>query len=228
MSLGRELFVRTDSYYFFGIGSPALGAGIIGLLAIAGLLFAIFRDRRRTWPLLLICAASVAVYAVAGNVIGVRRVIPLVICLGIFALLLLHSWTRSRSVWIRAAAYILFAAWLIIGGYEYFSVREGLASAEIALPKDFDFVVPPGETMARAIAHMVDGSLSLPADMSGYEPDRTLCILYVLESPNPKYSPNEIIAQTDRHGWSIPSTAPRFTGFRRRFQRFLARVARRD
>lgn len=36
VSLARELFVRADSYYFFGTGSPALGAGLIGLLAAAG------------------------------------------------------------------------------------------------------------------------------------------------------------------------------------------------
>jgi hypothetical protein len=217
LSLGKELFIRGDSYYLFDNGAPALGAGLIGLLAMGGLLLAMFRDARRAWPLLLICAASVVVYAVAGNVIGVRRAIPLVISLGIFATLLLGRMAASRLLWMRVTARVAFAAWLIIGAYEFNAERVGLASARIAVPTDFDFRVPPGETMASTVSKMLDGTIPVPADWSGYEPDRTLCILFVLGEPAPKYSPSEIIAQCDKHGWSIPSNAPRFARYRRHF-----------
>lgn len=217
LSLGRELGIRGDSYYLLDNGAPALGAGLIALLAMGGLLLAVFRDARRAWPLLLICATSVGVYAVAGNVIGVRRAIPLVVALGIFAALLLRALAASRLLWIRAVAWAAFAAWMIIGAYEFNAERAGLASARIALPGDFDFRIPPGETMASTVSKMLDGSIPIPADLSGYEPDRTLCILFVLGEPAPKYSPHEIVAQCDRHGWSIPSRAPRFARFRRHF-----------
>jgi len=216
VSLAKELFLRGDSYYFFSNGAPALGAGLIPLLAIAGLVAAMVQDRRRTWPLLLISALSIAIYAVAGNVVGVRRAIPLVVALALFACLLLRSLSASRMLFVRGAAYAAAVIWLAIAGNEYLATRDGLASGRIQLPRDFEFKIPAGQTMAGAVAGILNGSTKLPPDLAGYEPDRTLSILYVLGQPTPPYSRQEVILRCDAHGWSIPSDAPRFLRFRKR------------
>jgi hypothetical protein len=215
VSLAKELFLRGDSYYFFSNGAPALGAGFIELIVIAGFITVLLQDRRRAWPLILISVLSTGIYAVAGNVGGVRRVIPLVVCLGVFACLFLKSRATSRMLSVRAAAYGAMAVWLAIAASEFLSVRQGLASGRIQLPRDFDFPIPPGKTMASAIGGILNGSVALPADLAGYEPDRTLSILYVLGKPSPRYSPHEIIQRCDAHGWSIPSDAPRFVRVRK-------------
>lgn len=215
VSLAKEMFLRADSYYFFGNGAPALGGGLIELIAIAGLIAAIVLDRRRTWPLILISVLSIGIYAAAGNVGGVRRVIPLVVCLGVFGCLCLRSLEASRMRSLRAAAYIAVAIWLAIVANEFRAVRAGLASAQIQLPRDFEFYIAPGQTMPGTIAGLLNGSIALPADLQGYEPDRTLSILYVLGKPSPRYSPQEIILRCDAHGWSIPSNAPRFARLRK-------------
>ena len=215
VSLAKELFLRGDSYYFFSNGAPALGAGFIELIAIAGLIAALVQDRRRTWPLILISVLSIGIYAVAGNVVGVRRVIPLVVCLGVFASLFLRSLATSRMLSVRVAAYGAMAIWLGIAGSEFLGVRQGLASGKIQLPRDFDFKIPPGQSMASTIEGILNGSVALPPDLAGYEPDRTLSILYLLGKPSPRYSPHEIVRQCDLHGWSIPSDAPRFVRVRK-------------
>jgi hypothetical protein len=217
--LGRELFLGGDSYYFFSNGAPALGAGFIGLLAVAGLIAAIIRDARRVWPLILLCLTSTGMYAAAGNVIGVRRVIPLVVTLAVFACLLLRWLAQSSRLFVRAAAYIAMAICVTIAAKDFLAVRAGLASARIQLPHDFEFRVPPGQTMASTVSGLLDGSFRLPQDLSGYEPDRTLSILYVLGKSAPLYSPHAIIQRCDAHGWSIPSNAPRFVRIRRHFSR---------
>jgi hypothetical protein len=216
VSLAKEIFLRGDSYYFFSNGAPALGAGFIELIAIAGFIMVLLQDLRRAWPLMLISVLSIGMYAIAGNVGGVRRVIPLVVCLGLFACFFLRFLATSRMRSVRAAAYGAMAIWLAIAAGEFFSLRQGLASGRIQLPRDFDFQIPPGQTMASNVEGILNGSVALPADLAGYEPDRTLSILYVLGSPSPRYSPHEIIQRCDAHGWSIPSDAPRFVRVRKR------------
>jgi hypothetical protein len=152
---------------------------------------------------------SFALYCLSGNVIGVRRAQPLVIVLGIFACLFLRTLLASTSRVLRSSAYLAFGIWMATSIYQWQNVRAGLGAAQIALPRDFDFLIPPGQTMATTIAHLLDGSVRLPEDLTGYEPDRTLCILYVLSLPKPLYTPDQIIARCDLHGWSIPSNAPR-------------------
>lgn len=70
--------------------------------------------------------------------------------------------------------------------------------------------------MAVEIALLAGRAKTLPADLAGYEPDRTLCILYRLTQPNPIVGPREIVARCDEHGWSIPSNRSRFSWLRRR------------
>src|SRR5579871_1066146 len=215
ITLAKELAVRGDSYYFFSDGAPALGSLFIASIAAAGVAVAL-RDLRRTWPLMLISALSIAIYAIAGNVIGVRRAIPLVVCLGVFACLFLRTLAASRTLSIRAAGYGAMALWLGLCAYDYLNLRSGLASASIPLPRDFDFPIPTGETMASVVEKILNGSAALPPDLAGYEPDRTLAILYLLGKRNEEFSPREIVQRCDAHGWSIPSDSPRFVRIRKR------------
>ncbi len=205
----KELFVRTDSYYMFANGRPALGTPLIGALAVAGLVWVAIRYKRAAWQLLAVALTSLSLLAVAGNVPGVRRAVPLMICLALFAVLLLHSLLKSDRIGIRAIALVLFALWLIPSAIQYNAIRNELLTAQILLPHDFEFTVENGGTMSSTIEAFVNRSRPLPPGLPGYEPDRTLCILYTLSQPDPIVSREELIAEADRHGWSIPSRTPR-------------------
>lgn len=208
--LASELFWRGDSYYFFSGERAALGNLGIGIAAAFGLILMTARHLRRCWPLLLVSAANVAMYAIAGNVVGVRRAIPLTVSLGIFAILGVRELTARRSAFVASAFLIILA----INLTSFNGIRKELESAEIPLPRDFEFAIPPAKTMASTVSGLVTGSISLPADLGGYEPDRTLSILYLLSKPHPLYSLPAIVAACDQHGWSIPSGSPRFMRFR--------------
>ncbi len=213
--LCRELFVHGGSYYFFSEGAAALGGIVVGVAALAGLVAMSVRQPSRCWPLLVVSAGVVGMYAVAGNVTGVRRAIPLVVCLGIFATLLLNMVPSRRRFWRAIAFYVPMILVIALEGVQFNDIRSGLATSRIALPHDFEFRIPPGKTMAQEIALLVAGSETLPGDLAGYEPDRTLCILYRLTQPNPIVSAREIVARCDQHGWSIPSSSSRFSRLRR-------------
>jgi hypothetical protein len=213
--LFREIFVHGDSYYFFGGGAPALGI-VVGLAAVLGLAVMSFRQPARCWPLFAVSVCTVGMYGLAGNVPGVRRTLPLVIALAIFAVLLLNSVAGRGSRWRAIAFYVPLAVAIAFETGRYNGIRTGLATSRIPLPRDFEFRIPPGSSMAAEIASLASGSVKLPADLQGYEPDRTLCILYRLTLPNPIVSTGEIISRCDRHGWSIPSGSSRFSRLRKR------------
>jgi hypothetical protein len=214
--LFRELFVQSWSYYFFSGGAAALGGIVVGVAALAGIVAMSFRASSKCWPLLVVSAGVVGMYAVAGNVTGVRRAVPLVVCLGIFAALLLNMLPSRRPIWRAIAFYVPLLMVITLEGVQFNNIRSGLATSRIALPHDFEFRIPPGKTMAEEIALLVERSETLPGDLAGYEPDRTLCILYRLTQPNPIVSAREIVARCDQHGWSIPSSSPRFSRLRNR------------
>ncbi len=216
VAASRELFIQTDSYYMFANGRSALGTPLVGALALAGLIWTAVHYKRAAWQLLGVALTSLALLAVAGNVPGVRRAVPLLICLGLFAVLLLHSLLESQRIAIRAGAVILFALWIIPSAFQYNAIRTELRTAQIVLPHDFEFTVENGGTMASTIYAFLNRSHPLPPGLTGYEPDRTLSILYTLSQPDPIVSRQELIAVVDGHNWSIPSHAPRLTWLRKR------------
>jgi hypothetical protein len=212
----KELFVQTASYYMFANGRPALATPLIGALALAGLVWTAVHYKQVAWQLFAVALASLALLAVAGNVPGVRRAVPLMICLALFAILLLHSLLQSERLAYRAIAVTLFALWLIPSAVQYEAIRSELLSSRILLPQDFEFTVENGGTMASTVEAFANRSRPLPPNLQGYEPDRTLCILFSLTEPTPIVSREEMIAACDRHGWSVPSNAPRFAWLRKR------------
>jgi hypothetical protein len=207
-----ELFLQGGSYYFFSNGAAALGGIVVGIAALAGIAATSFpKPSSRTWPLLILSAGVLGMYAVAGNVTGVRRAIPLVVSLAIFATLLLDLLSSQRPRWRALAFYGPILILITVEAAQYSGIRNGLATSKLPLPHDFEFQIPPGKTMAQEIALLSSGSERLPSDLVGYEPDRTLSILYRLTQPNPIVSAREIVARCDQHGWSIPSNSPRFS-----------------
>jgi hypothetical protein len=214
--LFRELFVQSWSYYFFSDGAAALGGIVVGVAALAGIVAMSFRAPSKCWPLLVVSAGIVGMYAVAGNVTGVRRAIPLVVCLGIFAALLLNMASSGRRFWGVIAFYVPMILVISSEAARFNNIRSGLATSRLELPHDFEFRIPPGQSMAEEIALLVGRSETLPGDLARYEPDRTLSILYRLTQPNPIVGAREIVARCDQHGWSIPSKSPRFSRLRQR------------
>lgn len=215
--LFQELFVQSSgSYYFFGNGAAALGGIVVGVAAVAGIAAMSYRQPSNCWPLLVLSAGVVGIYAVAGNVTGVRRAIPLVVSLGMFATLLLNMLPSRRPFWRAITFYGPILVVIALEGAQYNSIRNGLAASTIALPRDFEFQIPPGKSMAEEIASLVGRSQRLPGDLTGYEPDRTLSILHRLTQPSPIVGSREIVARCDEHGWSIPSNSPRFSWLRGR------------
>jgi hypothetical protein len=206
-----ELFIRGRSYYFFGNSAAALSGIVVGLAALAGIAVTGFRKASKTWPLLVLSIGVLGMYAVAGNVSGVRRAIPLVVSLAIFATLLLDMLSSQRPRWRTIAFYGPILILIAVEGIQYNGIRNGLATSKLELPHDFEFQIPPGKNMAEEIALLSGGFQKLPSDLAGYEPDRTLCILYRLTQPNPIVGVHEIVARCDQHGWSIPSNSPRFS-----------------
>lgn len=214
--LFQELFVQGGSYYFFGNGAAALGGIAVGVAAVAGIAAMSFREPSKCWPLLVLSAGVLGIYAVAGNVTGVRRAIPLMVSLGIFATLLLNMLPSRKPFWRAISFYGPLLVGIVFEGAQYNGIRSGLATSKIELPHDFEFRILPGRSMAEEIALLAGRSQSLPGDLAGYEPDRTLCILYRLTQPNSIVSAREIVARCDQHGWSIPSGSPRFSRLRGR------------
>ena len=213
-ALGGELFLRGDSYYFFSNGAPAFGTVVIGLVCIAALIYVAARQPATSWPLLAIVGGTLAMYAIAGNVPGVRRVIPLIVSLGMLAAVAFGMLARSRTG--EIAACLLLLAGIAFELRTDSAIRTALADSRIALPHDFEFSIPEGETMESTIRSFIAGSRKLPDDLEGYEPDRTLALLYRLTQPHPIISARDLVRACDRHGWSIPSTKPRLARLLRR------------
>jgi hypothetical protein len=213
-ALGRELFLKGDSYYFFSNGAPAFGTLLIGLVSVAALIYVATRQPSKSWPLLAIAAGTLAVYAIAGNVPGVRRVIPLIVSLGMFAAVAFGMLARNRT-WGIAACLLLLAS-IAFELRADSGIRTALADSRITLPRDFDFRIPEGETMESTLRSFIAGSRKVPDPLEGYEPDRTLALLYRLTQPHPIVSSRDLVAACDGHGWSIPSTKPRLARLLRR------------
>jgi hypothetical protein len=217
--LFQELFVQSrGSYYFFGNGAAALGGTgiVVGVAAVAGIAAMSYRGPSNCWPLLVLSSGVPVIYALAGNVTGVRRAIPLVVSLGMFATLLLNMLPSRKPFWRAITFYGPILVVIALEGAQYNGIRNGLATSRIALPHDFEFQIPPGKSMAEEIALLAGRSQRLPGDLAGYEPDRTLSILYRLTQPNPIVGSREIVARCDEHGWSVPSNSPRFSWLRGR------------
>jgi hypothetical protein len=217
--LFQELFVQGGgSYYFFGNGAAALGGTgiVVGVAAVAGIAAMSYRGPSNCWPLLVLSSGVMVIYALAGNVTGVRRAIPLVVSLGMFATLLLNMLPSRKPFWRAITFYGPILVVIALEGAQYNGIRNGLATSRIALPHDFEFQIPPGKSMAEEIALLAGRSQRLPGDLAGYEPDRTLSILYRLTQPNPIVGSREIVARCDEHGWSVPSNSPRFSWLRGR------------
>src|SRR5208283_1360009 len=76
----KEMFVQTASYYMFANGRPALATPLVGALALAGLVWTAVHYKRSAWQLFGLATVSLSSLALAGNVPGIRRAVPLVIC----------------------------------------------------------------------------------------------------------------------------------------------------
>lgn len=216
LALLGEVFSASGSYYAFLNGRAAAGPWLVAALAAAGALVAAVRFRRAALALAVIAAVTLLLTALAPQVPGVRRAIPLVAVLSLCAGLAIHWLWRSRLPAIRLSAICLLAAWLAVSFTSAWGLCRDLRFSAIALPHDFTFSIPPGSDMESAVAAFVALREPWPADWTGYEPDRTLAILYVLSSPHAPLSGSELICICETRGYALPANLRRFDWLRRR------------
>ena len=121
--LYRDLFIQAYSYFLGGLRYPAIplwrtGAILVGLAALGS--SAIFRHRRLGW-ILIIGALSISVALISGENTGVRRCIPFIFSLLIFASCGVDYLIRSRTLFTR---FFLIPLFLVVLLYCVYSSGE--------------------------------------------------------------------------------------------------------
>jgi len=169
--LSTELLRSGDSYYYF-TDQPALGAWPLALLAGGGLVWCAAR-RPRVWPWLVVAISTLALYAVAGGVLGVRRAIAVSVIagmgIGLFVDLLIKCRPAKKLLsasaggrigrtlvlnGISATLALLALLPLLVEVHSYGSaLSAGRGHARLAM--DFAFPIAKGETMTSTLDTVV-------------------------------------------------------------------------
>jgi hypothetical protein len=183
-----ELFVQGNSYYYFS-DQAALGSVVIIALGLAGLAVASF-EGRAIWPWLAVAAATIAMYAVAGGVVGVRRTIALAVVLGLGSgvavdaiAALARSFLHRRDL--RAALIAAVAAAVLLPGIaSAIQMEQGLATRRFEIPVDFSFPIAAGSNMPTTLAQVAgragagESWLSIAREREGV---RTAAMVFLLQ-----------------------------------------------
>jgi hypothetical protein len=145
--LARLLGVSGESYYYFS-ALPALGSAVLAVVLELCVLVACARWRA-WWPYLAVAGATLALWAVGGNLPGTRRVIALAVVGALAAGVVAdHVAARLPGGW-RPAWHLAAAAWVCVPLAVGIA---GWAGNRPALPLDWS--APPGATMADGFARL--------------------------------------------------------------------------
>jgi len=185
--LVRELAVAGDSYYYF-TSQAALGSTVLAVVVLVAMIVMIVR-RPGSWPWLLVVVVTLALYAVSGGVLGVRRAVSIPL-IGAIALGYLVDRIRARvgdrsrvlgTLAVTVAAVALIAPLAV----QVQQNRVALSSGEEALPRDFVFPGAEGETMPETLDRLADRLREDPAAMDDiateFEAERAFAMILLLQ-----------------------------------------------
>ncbi|SFL48947.1 hypothetical protein [Geodermatophilus ruber] len=182
-SLGGELFVRGESYYYFtdapALGSPWL-AGVLAVAVVAGTAL-----RPRLWPWTLALVLTVVLYALSGGVLGVRRAVAIPVLVALALAVVVDVLARRRAPLARLLL-VTAAGVAVLGplGGQYLDIRDGWRTGRYALPRDFDFPIAEGATMAEEVTALTgrlnSGAATYREIAAEREGERSLAMAWLL------------------------------------------------
>jgi len=206
----RECALRGGSYYYYS-EYPALSSPALWGSAILGMVVSLWQNKALwLWIGLL---GAVAIYAASGQMIGMRRGVPIVVFSMLFAGLF-WSWLWQRRSWAsRAGAGTLIVVSLAWAGLQALGLHERYADGTWKVRRDFRFALAPGKTMAQMYALFLQQPPELQKNWPGYEPDRTLAVLHVLATrngePTSKIYTRDLLLQAVKTGQAARREAQR-------------------
>jgi hypothetical protein len=204
-SVALDFAKHNVSYYFFSNGRPAMGSiWIAGLAAIATIV-AVLKWRKR-WIWLSILASGAVVMLVSGGPPGVRRLLPVVIALGVITGFLFVEMDSRFRLSVRSIGLVLIL-YLAFGAYRYW---DDLRAQRLQIPRDFRFENLPGLNMAESLHAMAEGKAPAPTDFRVYDPQRTLGVLYLMSRPHPVVDQDALLRYFEPDAPPLDASEPRF------------------
>jgi len=181
-----ELTNQGSSYYYFN-SNPALGSAPVAAISFVAILWMAVRAPQ-VWPWLIALATTIALYAVSGGILGVRRatIIPIVCAMALaFAIDRMARLLTRRS---KFGAILLIAstaaALLLPLAVQIQNNRLALFSGTEPLPQDFAFPLEDGRTMQQMLEVLSDRLRQNPAALDEialtWEGERTAAIITLL------------------------------------------------
>ena len=177
--------IGAQSYYYFN-NQAGLGSVGIALIGLAGL-FWLMVELPRVWPWLFVLTATIAMYAVSGGILGIRRTIAIpLICALAIGFILQRLADRVRELHRAAPAVALgIMAVILLAPLGTQASENHLSLATGVVPLPIDFVLPLGSegkmpAEIAAIAQSVRDGRSWLDVARAYEGTRVSAIIYLL------------------------------------------------
>ncbi len=205
-----DLLFENVSYYFMTNGRAALGPLWIAIFAVLATCVSI-HFFRRDWFWLSVVGSGIAVTLLSGGPPGIRRVVPMLIAMGILATQRLAQVAAIRPAvgWIAAAAILLHL------GIETYSYSLDLAREPFGgLETSFKFQTAGGRNVEQTFATIRDRQLPVPTDPDQYDLDRTMGVLFVMGRAHPVVSSQLLLDSANRIPSAIAPWAHRFERLR--------------
>ncbi len=206
-----DLLFENVSYYFLTNGRAALGPLWIAILAVVATCVSIYFFRR-DWFWLSVVVSGIAVTLLSGGPPGIRRIVPMLIAMGILATQQLVQVAAIRPAfgWVAAAAILLHL------GSEVYSYSLDLASEPFGgRETSFKFQTVGGRNVEQTFAAIRDGELPVPTDPDQYDLDRTMGVLHVMGRAHPVVSSQLLLDSANRLPSAVAPWAHRFERLRR-------------
>ena len=176
-----ECALRGGSYYYPS-SYAALSSPVLWGSALLGMGVSIWK-RKGLW-LWLGLFGAVTLYVASGEMIGMRRGVPIIIFSILFAGLFWHVLFATRG-WIRrGVALSIILACLIWAGVQANSMRAQYSAGTLTMRLDFRFGMIKGKTMSQMCDLLLKHPDFLVKNQHVFEPDRAYAILHMLATRN--------------------------------------------